>query len=453
MINVKLTNVDITKRIQIKDTLQNIGKDVVLGGWVYRKRDHGKVSFIDLRDGSGLLQLVSTGETKISGNNLPSWGLESVIIVKGTVKERPEHLVNKDLETGKLEMEVKELEVVSPTGEALPLDISKDIDKIHLDTLLNYRPLTLRSPKLQAIFRFSELIESGYREFLKKEGFTEIHTPKVIPAATEGGANVFRVDYFGRDVFLAQSPQFYKQMMVGVFEKVFEVGPVFRAEPHYTSRHLNEYVSLDAEMGFIGGVEDLMKKLETGIRFIANKINSELKEADKKILAFPELVLPKGKFPSVTMEEAIAIINKKKGTNSDALDLDPEGERILGEHFRDKFKSDFVFVTAYPTSARPFYQMPTEDWRFTKSFDILFRGLELGTGAQRIHDPNMLKESIKKHGMNPKDFKDYISLFKYGMPPHGGWGLGLERFTKQWLGLDNVRLAALFPRDVKRVNP
>jgi len=443
---------DLKNRIQIKDTLKNVGKEVTLAGWVYRKRDHGKVSFVDLRDGSGILQIVSTGGTKITGEK-EIWGLESVISVKGKIKKRPPHLVNKDLETGKLEMEVKELEVVSPTGEALPLDISKDIDKIHLDTLLNYRPLTLRSPKMQTIFKFSEKIEEGYREFMKADGFTEVHTPKIIPAATEGGANVFRVDYFGKDVFLAQSPQFYKQMMVGVFEKVFEIGPVFRAEPHFTSRHLNEYTSLDAEMGFIKDESELMKKLTQCILFIAGKVKKEIPAADKKLVDYSDLRIPKGGIPEITLTEAVKIINKSRGSRDEAIDLDTEGEKILGEYALKKYKSDFIFVTEYPTGIRPFYQMPTEDWRYTKSFDLIFRGLELVTGAQRIHDPEMLVTSIKKHGLSPKEFKDYIDLFKYGMPPHGGWGLGLERFTKQWLGLENVRLATLFPRDVKRVKP
>lgn len=443
---------DLKNRIQIKDTVKKVGETVILGGWVYRKRDHGKVSFIDLRDGSGVLQIVSTGETKINGGK-DGWGLESVIVVKGLVKERPAHLINPEIETGKVEMEVKEMQILSPTGEALPLDISKDIDKVHLDTLLNYRPLTLRSPKMQAIFKFSEKIEEGYREFLKSDGFTEIHTPKIIPSASEGGANVFRVDYFGKDVFLAQSPQFYKQMMVGVFERVFEVGAVFRAEPHYTSRHLNEFTGLDAEIGFIDSVADVMEKLEKCILFIAKKIAKEVSAEDKKILNFPALEIPKTGIPKITLKEAVEIINKERGSKDDALDLDSEGERILGKYIKEKYKSDFAFVTEYPTSARPFYQMPTEDGKFTESFDIIFRGLELGTGAQRIHDPEKLVESMKKHGLDPEDFKDYVNLFKYGMPPHGGWGLGLERFAKQWIGLDNVRLASLFPRDVKRVNP
>lgn len=443
---------ELKNRIQIKDSSDYVGKEVILGGWVYRKRDHGKVSFIDLRDGSGILQIVSTSETKINSQK-DGWGLESVIIVKGLIKERPAHMVNPESEMGKLEMEVKELEVVSPTGEALPLDISKDIDKIHLDTLLNYRPLTLRSPKMQAIFKFSEIIESGYREFMKQNGFTEIHTPKIIPAATEGGANVFRVDYFGRDVFLAQSPQFYKQMGVGVFEKVFEVGAVFRAEPHYTSRHLNEFTGLDAEMGFIDDVTDVMKKLEECILFMGEKVKKEVNGDLAKLLDFPELTIPKSGIPSMTLTEAVKIINKIRGSKDDAVDLDTEGEKILGEYVKKELKSDFLFVTEYPVSIRPFYQMPTADGKFTKSFDILFRGLELGTGAQRIHDPKALIDNMKKHGLSPKDFNDYISLFKFGMPPHGGWGLGLERFTKQWLALDNVRLASLFPRDVKRVNP
>ena len=443
----------LNNRIQIKDVIKKINKEAVLAGWTYRKRDHGKLSFIDLRDGSGLLQLVVTENTKIIGRKNLDIGLESVILVKGKIKKRPPNLVNPEISTGALEMEVEKLEVLIGNTEALPLDISKDIDKVHLDILLNYRALTLRNPKEQAIFKFSEKIEEGYREFMKKEGFTEIHTPKIIPAATEGGANVFRVDYFGKDVFLAQSPQFYKQMMVGVFEKVFEVGPVFRAEPHFTSRHLNEYTSLDAEMGFISDVSDIMKKLEECLLYIDNKVKSGLKSSEKKLSNYSDIKILKSGIPSLTLAEAVKIINKIRGNRDEAVDLDAEGEKILVEYAKSKLKSDFLFVVEYPTSIRPFYQMPMEDWKYTKSFDLIFRGLELVTGAQRIHDPQMLIASIKKHKLDPKDFKDYINLFRYGMPPHGGWGLGLERFVKQWLGLDNVRLASLFPRDVKRVSP
>ena len=437
-------------RIPIKDTLKNINKTVTLGGWVYRKRDHGKMSFIDLRDKSGLLQLVVTAQTKITGFKNLSFGLESVLIVRGLIKKRTANLINKEIETGSVEMEVKELEIITSNEGALPLDISKDIDKVHLDTLLNYRALTLRSPKFQAIFKFSEKIEGAYREFMQREGFTEIHTPKIIPAATEGGANVFRVDYFGKDVFLAQSPQFYKQMMVGVFEKVFEIGQVFRAELHYTSRHINEFTGLDAEIGFIEDFEDIMNELEKCIRFILDNVKRSTKELSKT-LNIQEPVIPKKGIPKITLSEGVKIINKIRKSKSESVDLDTEGEKILGKYAKDQLKSDFLFVTEYPVSIRPFYQMPTNDGQYTRSFDILFRGLELGTGAQRIHDPKKLLESMKKHKLNPKDFKDYINLFKFGMPPHGGWGLGLERFTKQWLGLDNVRLASLFPRDVKRV--
>jgi len=437
------------KKLSIIDTTKKTGKEVILGGWVFRKRDHGKVSFIDLRDATGNIQLVITDNTKVEAKN-DNWGMESVILVKGLVKKRPPKLVNKDSETGHLEIEVKELNVISPTTEALPLDISKDIDKINLDTLLNYRSLTLRNPKIQSIFKLSEQIEDKYQEYLKKEGFTKIHTPKIIPQATEGGANVFQIDYFGKDVFLAQSPQFYKQKMVGVFEKVYEIGPVYRAEPHYTSRHLNEYTSLDAEMGFIKDENDVMDKLENCIKYIISKVDTK---EQKQYFDFDVPQIPKKGIPRITLKEVKEIVNKKKKAKDDDLDLGSDDEKILGEYAKEKLKSDFVFVTEYPVSIRPFYQMPADNPNFTKSFDLIFKGLELTTGAQRIHDPKLLIENIKKHGMNPKDFKDYINVFKYGMPPHGGWGMGLERFTKQWLNLDNVRLSTLFPRDVKRLKP
>lgn len=439
------------KRIVICETPLLVGKEVRLEGWVNICRDHGKVVFIDLRDRSGYLQLVITGQNKKTFDTAKEIRPEFVVRVEGKVKERPKNLWNEKIETGKIEVEVSDLDIISPTEGELPLDISQPELNLNLQTLLKFRNLSLRNEKIKSIFYLYAQILDSYKESLKKRGFLEIKTPKVVSAATEGGANFFKIKYFDRDAYLAQSPQFYKQMGMGIFERVFEVGPVFRAEPHFTSRHLNEYISLDAEMGFIDSYEDLMDELEKTVWDIMGSIFEKCQKVlDLYGVRVPERV----EIPRITLSEAVEILKKEFGKELEDLDIDPEGERLICEFVKKTYGSDFVFLTQYPTAIRPMYTMPSEkDKNLTNSFDLLFRGVEIATGGQRIHNYHQLVESIEKRKMKPEDFKDYLEIFKYGMPSHGGWGMGSERIAQKILGLKSVKEATLYPRDVRRITP
>ncbi|QQS20538.1 MAG: aspartate--tRNA(Asn) ligase [Candidatus Moraniibacteriota bacterium] len=326
------------------------------------------------------------------------------------------------------------------------------MEELHLETLLNNRIFSLRNRNIQAIFRLYGILLESYAEALRTRGFLEIKTPKIVSAATEGGANFFKIKYFDRDAYLAQSPQFYKQAGATVFERVFEIGPVFRAEPHFTTRHVNEYISLDAEMAFIENVGDVMDELEG----IVADVFSMLAEKGKSELALWDVSLPAAvPIPRIKLTEALHILEKEYGKKMEGgeIDIDPEGERLIGEYVKKVFDSDFVFLTHYPTAIRPFYTMPGPDPHFTESFDLLFRGLEMVTGGQRIHEYRRLVDSIKSRGLVPDDFSSYLDVFRYGAPPHGGWGGGSERTIQQLLGLPTVKQAVLFPRDVKRLAP
>lgn len=349
-----------------------------------------------------------------------------------------------------MEIEADEIKILEKTEGELPIDISESDLNLHLDTLLNYRVLTLRNEKVKAIFYiYSELLRS-YAEAMKKDGFVEIKTPKILSNATEGGANFFKIKYFEREAYLAQSPQFYKQAGVGIFERVFEIGTVFRAEPHYTTRHVNEYIGLDAEMGFIENFSEVMDQLEKVIMLMMKSIAKNCAGDLEKYGA----QIPKAKkIPRIKLAEALEILEKEYGKKMETMDIDPEGERLISEWAKKEHDSDFVFLTHYPANIRPFYAMPSEDPQFTESFDLLFRGVEIATGGQRIHNYQKLVASVKKHKLKPEDFEHYLDIFKYGMPPHGGWGLGSERIVQQLLGLKSIKEALLFPRDVKRLTP
>lgn len=420
-------------------------------GWANICRDHGKVVFIDLRDRTGIIQLVVTGNDKEVFDTAKKVRSEYVISVTGKVKERPEKLQNKNIETGRVEMEVAGLEVISQTRGELPLDISQSELDLNLQTLLKYRNLDLRNEKIKSIFHLYGQVLQGYRDSLEKREFVEIKTPKIVPAATEGGANCFRIKYFDRDAYLAQSPQFYKQMGVGAFERVFEVGPVFRAEPHFTSRHINEYISLDAEMGFIDNYENVMSELEKTVWDIMDKVS---KNCQKQLDLYGTKVPEKVEIPRITLSEAVKILDEQYDKKLEELDIDPEGERMICDYVQKKYGSEFVFLTEYPVAIRPMYTMPSEkDSKLTNSFDLLFRGVEIATGGQRIHGYDQLVRSIEDRKLNPNDFSDYLEIFKYGMPPHGGWGMGSERVVQKILGLKSIKEAVLYPRDVRRINP
>ena len=343
------------------------------------------------------------------------------------------------------ELQIHNIELLSHPAEKKQVNCD-------LSTKLDYRPVTLRNPKERAIFKLQEGIQRGFREFLTKEGFTEIHSPKINFAGAEGGTNVFKLDYFGKQVYLAQSPQLYKQAMVAVYERVFEIAPVFRAEHHDTSRHLNEYISMDFEMGFIDSFEDIMN-METGcLKYIMNLLKTEYKnEVDLLHIDIPEIT----EIPVLKFMEAKEILMKKfKYQPTDMKDFDPAEEEMLGKYAKKQFNSDFIFITHYPSKKRPFYTMDDPaDPEYTLSFDLLFRGLEITSGGQRVHDYKQQVEKMEKLGMNPEEFATYLMLHKYGAPPHGGLGLGLERLTMHLLGAKNVREATMFPRDINRVSP
>jgi nondiscriminating aspartyl-tRNA synthetase len=439
------------KRTLIKEAPEKIGEEVKIFGWVNVNRDHGKVIFVDLRDRSGMIQLVVTTDNQENFDLAKKCKSECVIEVEGKVKERPQKLANKEMKTGGVEIEVTGLKMLSQVEGELPFEISqKDLD-LNLQTLLENRNLTLRNKKINDIFKVYSATIDSYRQALKAREFMEIKSPKILSAVSEGGANFFKVKYFKQEAFLAQSPQFYKQAGVSLFERVFEVGPVFRAEPHFTSRHVNEYVSLDAEMGFIDSYEDLMDELEGIFWDMMEKINQECSE---QLEEYKAEVPKKVKIPRMKLAEALKILEEKYDKKMDDLDIDPEGERMICDHVKKEFGSDLVFLTHYPKAVRPMYTMPCKDSpEETCSFDLIFRGVEISTGGQRIHNYKQLKQSMIDKKFDPANFKHYLEIFKYGTPPHGGWGMGSERIVQKILGLKSIKEAVLFPRDVKRLTP
>ncbi|HJB06986.1 MAG TPA: aspartate--tRNA(Asn) ligase, partial [Candidatus Enterocloster faecavium] len=312
--------------------------------------------------------------------------------------------------------------------------------------------VSLRNMRERAKFKIQEGIVRGFRDYLHSQGFTEIHTPKIVARGAEGGSNVFKLDYFGKKAELAQSPQFYKQTMVGVYDRVFEAAPVFRAEKHNTTRHLNEYTSLDFEMAYIDSFEDVMN-METGmLQYVMELLGREY----QKELKLLDVTLPDvSRIPAVRFDEAKKLVSEKYNRKIRApYDLEPEEELLIGRYFKEEYDSDFVFVTHYPAKKRPFYAMEDPaDSHYTLSFDLLFKGLEVTTGGQRIHDYQMMMDKLAARNMDPAELESYLMIFRYGMPPHGGLGIGLERLTMRLLGEQNVRETAMFPRDVTRLEP
>ena len=419
------------------------GKNIKVCGSVHTIRDMGEVAFIVLRKREGLLQCVyEEGKTKFSLDDLKE---AATVEAEGVYKsdERAPH---------GFELRLTGMTVLSEPAEAMPLQISRFKLNTSLEAKLNNRAVSLRNLRERAVFRIQEGITRGFRDFLYGQGFTEIHTPKLGAKSAEGGANLFKLEYFHRPAILQQSPQFYKQMMVGVFDRVFETAPVFRAEKHNTKRHLNEYTSLDFEMGYIDGFEDIMA-METGFLQYTMKL---LETEYKTELELLNITLPNvEKIPCVRFDEAKNRVAEKYDRQfKNPFDLEPEEEVLIGRYFKEEYDSDFVFVTHYPSKKRPFYAMDDPaDTTYTLSFDLLFKGLEITTGGQRIHDYHELMEKIEKRGMETEGMEHYLSAFKHGMPKHGGLGIGLERLTMQLIGEENVREATLFPRDLSRLEP
>ena len=434
-----------TVEISSTQLSQHTGSAVRIHGHIQSLRDMGNLAFVVIRDMSGAVQLVAEEPEVLSVVRLAT--CETPVSAEGVIVAKPN--------VQGFEIHLKELTLLSTSSPSLPVEIGKQskVDGLALSTILDYRPLTLRSPKVRAIFKIEAVFCEAFREFLRERQFTEIHSPKIVATGTEGGAQLFKLNYFGREAFLAQSPQFYKQIMVGALERVFEVAPVYRAEEHDTTRHLNEYISMDVEMGFIESERDLTDLLNKLVRHMFERVSQSCPE---ELSLFGAKVPEVAVIPAVTLAEAVDIINsyQKKG-GAEKTDLDPEGEKIICEHFLKTENTDLVFITGYPLSVRPFYAMPlpTEGEMSSRSFDLLFRGLEITTGGQRIHRHEELVAAIKGRGLDPEAFKDYLQCFQYGMPPHGGFAIGLERIAKQLLGLPTVKLAALFPRDINRMTP
>ena len=440
-----LTGVKEKETIGIREILSGnyVGKTVKMNGAVHNIRDMGEFAFIILRKAEGLVQCVyEEGKTEFDLKDLKE---ESAVEVTGVIalEERAPQ---------GFELRLTGIRVLSEPAETMPIAINKWKMNTSLETRLSLRPVSLRNVRERAKFKIQEGIVRGFREFLSSQGFTEVHTPKIVSRGAEGGANVFKLNYFNKKAELGQSPQFYKQMMVGVFDRVFEVAPVFRAEKHNTTRHLNEYIGLDFEMGYIDSFEDVMA-METGfLKYTMELLKSEYKkELDMLGIDLPSI----SQIPQVRFDEAKQLVSEKYNRKiRNPFDLEPEEEVLIGRYFKEEYDSDFVFVTHYPSKKRPFYAMDDPaDARFTLSFDLLYKGLEITTGGQRIHDYQMILEKMEKRGMDPEDIKDYLMIFKYGMPPHGGLGIGLERLTMRLLDEQNVRETSLFPRDVTRLEP
>ena len=438
------------KRTLIKETVDKAGSEVLIKGWVRIRRDHGKLIFLDVVDRSGIIQIVvnpkvSEAAYKTAQELRPEYVVELV----GKVNPRPQNSVNEKIATGTVEIEATEIRILSK-AETLPFDMRGEDLNLELTTLLDYRALTLRYPKISSIFKVQEEILSGFRNASIKLGCTEIVVPTIVASATEGGAGLFEIEYYDHKAFLAQSPQLYKQVMVTVFERVWTIAHAYRAEPSVTTRHLTETTQMDCEIGFTDFNEllDVLEEVATVmLKHVEEKCGDILKEFKMEKILF-------GKVPRLTVKEAQEIILKEYGRdNRKEKDLTPQDEVDICNWAKEKHKSDFITITHFPTMAKPFYTMPDpKNPEYSLSYDMLFRGIEILSGSQRIHDYTQLIDSIKSRGLNPKKFEMYLQAFKYGMPPEGGFSFGLERVTMKVLGLKNVREASLFPRDMERVD-
>ena len=440
------TGVAQKKTMEISELLREAkaGDTVRVNGAVHTIRDMGTVAFVILRKREGLLQAVyEEGTAQFPLKDLK----EAATIEAEGVLEK-----NEKAPQG-IEIRIRSVRILSePADERMPLAISKWKLGTSLEAKLNYRSISLRNVRERAKFRIQEGLTRAFRDFLYGQGFTEIHTPKIGAKGAEGGANIFKLAYFHQPAVLAQSPQFYKQMMVGVFDRVFETAPVFRAEKHNTKRHLNEYTSLDLEMGYIDGFEEIMAMESGYLQYAMELLKREYaKEVELLGIEFPGT----DRIPAVRFSEIKKLAAEKYNHKMrNPFDLEPEEEILIGRFATEEWGSDFVFVTHYPSKKRPFYAMDDpDDPRYTLSFDLLYKGMEITTGGQRIHDYKALKDKIEARGMTEEGMEQYLNTFKHGMPPHGGLGIGLERLTMKLVGEDNVRETTLFPRDLSRLEP
>ena len=421
------------ERVLSTELAANVGRRVRLAGWTHRRRVLKSVEFLILRDRAGLAQIVT------EPGALAELGEETTVAVLGDV------VANADAPGG-FEVVRPVIEMLSEPADPPPADLYRPTLNATLPTLLDQAPVLLRHPARRAVFELTAAAVTGFRAALDGLGFTEVHTPKIVASATESGANVFQLDYFGRPAYLAQSPQFYKKTMVGVFERVYEVGPVFRAEPHDTARHLAEYISLDAELGFITDHTDVMAILQPVIAAMLESVSGTA-AVDRLGVTLPAVL---DAVPSLHFADALALV----GAKPDATDLAPGDERAIGEWALREHGSDFVFVVGYPMAKRPFYTHPEPDRpEYSNSFDLLFRGVELVTGGQRLHRYSDYLAALAARGESPESYASYLDTFRHGMPPHGGFAIGLERFVARLIGAANIRETTLFPRDLHRLAP
>jgi nondiscriminating aspartyl-tRNA synthetase len=425
-----------------RDLAQHVGERVRVEAWIHAIRKFGAVNFLVLRDMTGTAQAILEPDQM---QKLEGLQVETVVAVEGSVEAE-------ERAAGGVEIRDVDLEIISPVVDVLPFELNKKVLKPAIDVFLNNAPVGLRYPKKQATFRIYSDLLAGFRDYLVSRGFTEIHTPKLVGSATEGGANVFQMDYFGKTAYLAQSPQLYKQIMVGVLERVFEIGPAFRAEEHSTVRHLNEYNSLDVEMGFIDSYRDVTDLL---FELLEHMVRTA-KERHPEDFASLGIEPPRfGTVPYLTLREAQQIIFDRYGEDHrEEPDLTPQDERWIGEWASQEHDTDFAFITHFPTTKRAFYTMPDPaDPQFSLSFDLIYKGQELVSGSQRIHSYDQLMQQLQDRGVNPESFEGYLQAFKYGMPPEGGFAIGSERLLMRLVNADNIRETTLFPRDVNRLTP
>ena len=443
-----------SKRVLSSEADKFVGEKILLKGWVRIRRDHGKLIFLDLRDKDGLIQIVvnsnvSNEADKVAQELRPEFAVEIV----GKVNKRPENAINKDLLSGTVEIEATEIRILT-RAETLPFDMGEAKLNLELPTLLDHRSLTLRHPSIFEIFKVQEEVVKAFRSAAEKLDCTEIFVPTISTSATEGGAEVFKVKYYDYDAYLTQSPQLYKQIMVGVFERVYTISHAYRAEPSVTTRHLSESVQLDIEIGFIDSFEELLDAIE----LVGTSIVADVSKNCEKILSFfgIEKALIPAKIPRLTLKEAQEIIYKFSNGERDCRgeqDLNATDEKLICEWAKKEKSSDFVTITHFPTKKRAFYSLPDpENPEVSLSYDLLFRGLEILSGSQRVNDYDQLLSIMKERKLNPESFSMYLQAFKYGIPPEGGFSFGLERLTMKLLELQNVREASLFPRDMERVD-
>jgi len=430
------------ERVISSEIALHVGERAFVRGWLQARRRLGGITFLVVRDGWGTVQAVMEQATEEVSALLP----ESVIEIEGVIRAEAQA-------PDGVELAAEIVRVVTPVTEPLPVALGKKEIKAALPTILDHAVVVNRHPSRRAVFKLEAAVMAGFRTTLNAQGFTEIQSPKIVASATESGANVFQLNYFGVPAYLAQSPQFYKQIMVGVFERVYEVAPVFRAEPHDTTRHVNSYVSLDVEFGFIENHFTVMKM----VREVLAGIFATLTERCAPELALLEANLPTvpATIPHIHFHEAQEWIYQTHGVDvRHEPDLSPQDEKWLGEMAQKKYGSDFLFVVGYPMVKRPFYTHPNpQNPTYSNSFDLLFRGTELITGGQRLHLYSDYQAALQKANLPEAPFETYLEAFRYGMPPHGGFAIGLERLLMQLLGLGNVRLATLFPRDLTRLTP